>query len=353
MKRPRKRKDAEKNIDKQSNTGSRTPPETGNRVNGSVAATGEVEGEAVELYESNTNTQTLTPEQEADVVIVEVKRELRRLFVKSKELIKRSGNALKKIVKRERDICEEIKIALKEEIAEGIISTRTIELHCLPEWKREWKRRTKSESEKNSLSSPQSMAVAKTQDGKSVTETEKEVGNGLDTSPQQPEQDSSKHGPSATVQQEETVSPQPGPGIGIGSVSQQPVCESCLTKDAKIMGLEEALKNLKATAVTGNDIEASSVITKPNIHTLLTHPSDKYIGQECPSCLELQDKVTQLSEALQQISMQKADQIPASEFDVIIPKKKMRDAMDKSKSVIFVKCDGSKKFVRAVADVDN
>jgi hypothetical protein len=93
--------------------------------------------------------------------------------------------------------------------------------------------------------------------------------------------------------------------------------------------------------------------TRIDTDTSPPQPSDKHIGQECPSCLELQDKVTQLSEALQQISMQKADQIPASEFDVIIPKKMMRDAMDKSKSVIFVKCDGNKKFVRAVADVDN
>ena len=31
----------------------------------------------------------------------------------------------------------------------------------------------------------------------------------------------------------------------------------------------------------------------------------------------------------------------------------VRNAMDKSKSVILVKCDGSKKLVRAVADVDN
>jgi hypothetical protein len=97
------------------------------------------------------------------------------------------------------------------------------------------------------------MALAKTQDGKSVTVTEKEIGNGLDTSPQQPEQgaetSSSKPGPAAAVQQ----------GIGIGSVSQQPVCESCHTKDAKIMELEEALKNLKAiNSGTGNRIEASS-----------------------------------------------------------------------------------------------
>jgi len=31
----------------------------------------------------------------------------------------------------------------------------------------------------------------------------------------------------------------------------------------------------------------------------------------------------------------------------------VKEAMDKSKSAIFVKYDGSKKFVRALADVDN
>jgi hypothetical protein len=85
-------------------------------------------------------------------------------------------------------------------------------------------------------------------------------------------------------------------------------------------------------------------------------PSDKYIGQECPGCLELQDEVIQLREALKHTSMRAADEIPASEFELIIPKEEyemVKDAMDKSNSAIFVKCDGSKKFVRALADVDN
>ena len=89
---------------------------------------------------------------------------------------------------------------------------------------------------------------------------------------------------------------------------------------------------------------------------LLLHPSDKYIEQECTSCLELQDEVTQLREALHRISIPTADQIPASESQFIIPKEKyemVKDAMDKSKCSIFVKCDESKKFARAVADVDN
>ena len=151
----------------------------GQQIDASSAATADTR------QECNTNPQTRTREQEAEVVVAEVRRDLRSLFVKSEELIKRLGNALKKVVKRERDICEGIKTVLKEEIAEGIISTRTIELHCPPEWRREWKHRSKFESEKNSLSRPQSMVVAKTCDGRSVTEIEKEVGNGLDTSPPQ------------------------------------------------------------------------------------------------------------------------------------------------------------------------
>ena len=87
---------------------------------------------------------------------------------------------------------------------------------------------------------------------------------------------------------------------------------------------------------------------------LLSHPFDKQIGQECTSCLELQDQVAQLKEALQEIPIPTADQIPISE--IIIPKEKyemVKDAMDKSKSAIFVKCDETKKFACAVADVDN
>jgi hypothetical protein len=105
------------------------------------------------------------------------------LFVKSDELVKRLGNAIKKIVKKERGICEEIKNALKEEIAERIISTRTIELQCPPEWKR--KTKPTRENEKISFSKLEDKPrhkVAAIQGGQSITETEKEDGNGLDTS---------------------------------------------------------------------------------------------------------------------------------------------------------------------------
>lgn len=108
---------------------------------------------------------------EVDVVIEEVKRELRSVFVKTDEQIKRLGNALKKVVKREESICEEIKNALKEEIAEGVISTRTIELHCPIEWKHKTKPK-QPENEKISFSkqlkeNPQKQIVA-TNQGKSV-----------------------------------------------------------------------------------------------------------------------------------------------------------------------------------------
>jgi hypothetical protein len=109
---------------------------------------------------------------ELDAVVEEAKRELRSLFVKSEEQIKKVGKALKKVVKKEESICEEIKIALKEEIAEGVISTRTIELYCPPEWKRKTKPKQR-ENEKISFSKqveekPQQQQIAATQEGKSV-----------------------------------------------------------------------------------------------------------------------------------------------------------------------------------------
>jgi hypothetical protein len=48
--------------------------------------------------------------------------------------------------------------------------------------------------------------------------------------------------------------------------------------------------------------------------------------------------------------------VPATGLRFPIPKEKYEmviDAMDRSKSAIFVECDESKKFVRVVADVDN
>ena len=58
------------------------------------------------------------------------------------------------------------------------------------------------------------------------------------------------------------------------------------------------------------------------VQKLLSDPLDKQIGQECSSCLELQDKIIELSEALKRTSIRTADQIPETEFEFTIPKEK-------------------------------
>jgi hypothetical protein len=85
-----------------------------------------------------------------------------------------------------------------------------------------------------------------------------------------------------------------------------------------------------------------------------SNPSHIQTRQECLSCLELQDEVIQLREALRRRSIPTADQIPATILGCRIPKEKyeiVRDTMDKSKSTIFVECDESKEFVRAEPDM--
>ena len=170
-----------------------------------------------------------------------------------------------------------------------------------------------------------------------------------------------------------------------GSMDKSP-CENCSARDIGIKKLEDENRDMRIRSERAESNNTKLILQltsqgkyinellnhgkdkrfQPSSTTddstsyadvnLLSHPSDKYIQQECTSCLELQDQVTQLKEALQRISVPTADQIPVSEFEFIIPKEEhelVKDAMDKSKSAIFVKCDGSKKFVRALADVDN
>ena len=86
------------------------------------------------------------------------------------------------------------------------------------------------------------------QDGQSITETEKEDGNGLDTSSPargaetdiifdtlSPKSDST----TITQLQEETASPTDIGGIG---QQQEPVCKHCPAKDARITELEETVR---------------------------------------------------------------------------------------------------------------
>ena len=89
---------------------------------------------------------------ELDKIIEEVRSELRSIFIKRQELILKLGLAFEKEVVKKESICEEIKNCLKEEIALGLISPRTIEQSCRPEWKK--KTRPKLENENFSFSHP-------------------------------------------------------------------------------------------------------------------------------------------------------------------------------------------------------
>jgi hypothetical protein len=115
---------------------------------------------------------------EVDAVI-EVRHELKSLFGKSKEQIRKVGNAFKRSGFK----------ALNEEITEGLISSRSIELHCPSEWKRKTKpkseRATNAEqkNEKSSFSKekiPQQQ-IAATNNGRSVTISEPSPEHEADT----------------------------------------------------------------------------------------------------------------------------------------------------------------------------
>lgn len=87
---------------------------------------------------------------ELDKVIEEVKGELRIILMKRRSLIEKLGLAFEKVVTNKESICEEIKNCLKEELALAIVSQRTIEQTCRPEWKK--KTRPKLENENFSFS---------------------------------------------------------------------------------------------------------------------------------------------------------------------------------------------------------
>jgi hypothetical protein len=78
---------------------------------------------------------------ELDIVIKEVKQELKTMFLKRKDIIIKLGNEFEKVVANPESVCEEIKIALHEELANHIISSRDIERYCLDQWKKKTKPR--------------------------------------------------------------------------------------------------------------------------------------------------------------------------------------------------------------------
>ena len=106
--------------------------------------------------------------EELDTIIEEVRSELRSILIKRRKLIEKLGFAFEKVVANKESICEEIKNCLKEEIATGLISARTIEQSCRPEWKK--KTRPKHENEIFSFS-----------DNKSGNKEEKQIKIAIDT----------------------------------------------------------------------------------------------------------------------------------------------------------------------------
>jgi hypothetical protein len=72
-------------------------------------------------------------------VIKEVKLKLKSIFMKRRDLIIKLGNEFEKLVPKPESICEEIKIVLREEIAEHIISSRDIERYSPEKWKKKTK----------------------------------------------------------------------------------------------------------------------------------------------------------------------------------------------------------------------
>jgi hypothetical protein len=237
-----------------------------------------------------------------ETTINEVKQEFRDFyFAKRKDLITRLGNAFESVVSNPQDVCEEIKNCLQEEIADKIISARDIERYC-PD---KWKKKTKPKNDKLSFSKP---------------------------SEQKPQQQIT-----ATLE-------------GKSVIIKEPSSNTEAFDDVNQLH-EQSKQNGITIDKSASYKESSTIDDFPPSGT-----SYERTGRECSSCLELQDKVIQLSEALQRISIPTADQIPPSEFEFTIPKENyemVKDAMDKSNNAIFVKCDERKRFVRAVPDVDN
>jgi hypothetical protein len=94
-----------------------------------------------------------------DEVIRQVKEEFKSIFAKRRDLIIKLGEALERTVSNSESICEEIKNALREEIAQGLASTRIIELNCPDKWKRKTKPKKVEKNEKFSFSRQEREAI--------------------------------------------------------------------------------------------------------------------------------------------------------------------------------------------------
>ena len=240
-----------------------------------------------------------------DAVTQQVKQEFREWkLVKRRDLVTKLGNAFERVCPSNTEtVCEEIKNTLRDEIAERLISTRDIERYC-PD---KWKKRTSPKSDKLSLSKQKSQLIGVSIEGNQISQS--------DIDSKAPD----------TEKRQKDRSPSAGEASPAAAVDQP--------------SYNQLKTNTKSSTV--DDFVPSG-------------PSHKQNRQECSSCLELQDEVIQLREVLRRRSIPTADEIPATGLGFRIPKEKyeiVRDAMDKSKSAIFVECDESKEFVRAEPDM--
>jgi hypothetical protein len=85
--------------------------------------------------ETTSDNATATHDANFEAVKREVKIELKNMFAKKGELVRKLAEAAEKVVSDKQFVCQKIKETLKEEIDQGAISVRLIEDSCLPEWK--------------------------------------------------------------------------------------------------------------------------------------------------------------------------------------------------------------------------
>jgi hypothetical protein len=100
------------------------------------------------LYDKMNNSVNST---ELDIVIREVKHEFRKMLQKRKELVVKLGNAIEKVLGDPGSICEEIKIVLREEIAQKLISARDVERYCPDKWKKRLNQRSQRTTRRRCL----------------------------------------------------------------------------------------------------------------------------------------------------------------------------------------------------------
>ena len=238
-------------------------------------------------------------------------------LTKAKELILETARQLdEEHVEERAKICKKIKEILKDKIQEGKISEGWIE-ECLP---REYKRKyARTESQQNHLSGGQQPELVVSTKGNQISESDKH--SDIDSKAPDTEPISS------LFERQKDQSPSAGEASPVAVVDQS--------------SYNQLKTNTKSSIV--DDIAPSGQLHKQT-------------RQECSSCLELQDEVIQLREALRRISIPTADKIQAIGLGFTIPKEKyeiVRDAMDRSKRAIFVECDGSKKFLHVKPDMYN